>query len=88
MITPTHVVCGFVATTGYRVTKKQAACFMFCDLEHYVEWKAVFRGSWMVRLAQTDFFNKSPVGSLLGRANGPRHCSTETIFMQSKGIAV
>lgn len=74
----------FVATTGYRVTKKQAACFMFCDLEHYVEWKAVFEAAGWYVWPKPIFWNKSPVGSLLGRANGPRHVY-ETILYAIKG---
>ena len=42
------------------------------------------RSGRLVRLAQAALLNKSPVGSLLGRANGPRHVY-ETILYAIKG---
>ena len=74
----------FVATAGYKAAKQQAACFMFCDLEHYAEWKTVFEAAGWYVWSKPLFWNKSPVGSLLGRANGPRHVY-ETILYAIKG---
>lgn len=73
-----------VANAGYRVTKASAACYMFCDIRFFYQWKLEFeRAGWYVWPVPI-FWDKSPTGSLLGQANGPRHVY-ETILYAIKG---
>lgn len=73
-----------VATEGYRTTKASAACYMFCDLRFFQQWAQVFRDAGWYVWPNPIIWNKSPTGSLLGEANGPRHVY-ETILYAIKG---
>lgn len=73
-----------LAREGFRVTKNNAALYMFCDIKFWPGWVIYFREAgwyvWPVPL----IWNKGNVGSLLGAANGPRHCY-EAILYATKG---
>jgi DNA modification methylase len=73
-----------LAREGFRVTKTNAALYMFCDIKLWSSWCDIFRAVgwyvWPVPL----IWNKGNVGSLLGAANGPRHCY-EAVLYATKG---
>lgn len=73
-----------LAQEGYRITTASAALYMFCDIFHFPTWQRLFQTQgwyvWPVPL----IWDKSPTGSLLGNANGPRHCY-EAILYAIKG---
>lgn len=73
-----------VAEEGYRVTKASAACYMFCDLRFFAAWKRTFESAGWYVWPNPIFWDKTPTGSLLGTANGPRHVY-ETILYAIKG---
>lgn len=73
-----------VADTGFRITKASAVCYMFCDLRFFNSWANIFKGYGWYVWPNPIIWNKSPTGSLLGNANGPRHCY-EAVLMAIKG---
>lgn len=73
-----------VATEGFRVTTASAVCYMFCDVRFFTDWQQIFEQAGWYVWPNPIIWNKTPVGSLLGKANGPRHCY-ETILMAIKG---
>lgn len=73
-----------VATEGFRITRASAACFMFCDLRFFPQWSKVFEEAGWYVWPNPLIWNKSPTGSLLGEANGPRHVY-ETVLYAIKG---
>lgn len=74
----------FVAQEGMRVTKASAHAYMFCELEHFQKWQAIFQAHGWYVWPKPVIWNKSPTGSLLGAANGPRHVY-EAILYAIKG---
>ena len=74
----------FVAREGMRVTKASACAYMFCELEHFQKWEAIFQAHGWYVWPKPIIWNKSPTGSLLGAANGPRHVY-EAILYAIKG---
>lgn len=74
----------FVAQEGMRITKASACVYMFCELEHFQKWEAVFQAHGWYVWPKPIIWNKSPTGSLLGAANGPRHVY-EAILYAIKG---
>ena len=79
-----HDCVKLVAVEGFRVTTASAVCYMFCDIRFFPTWRSEFEmAGWRV-WTQPIIWDKSPSGSLLGAANGPRHCY-EAILMAIKG---
>lgn len=71
-----------VAQIGYRITKPNAHCFMFCDIKMWNQWAPLFsQAGWYVWPVPI-IWNKLGTGSLLGAANGPRHCYEAILFAQ------
>lgn len=73
-----------VAEEGMRLTRASAACYMFCDLRFFPRWRTIFEAHGWYVWPNPIIWNKSPTGSLLGEANGPRHVY-ETILYAIKG---
>ena len=73
-----------LAISGFQRLKASGACYMFCDIKFFKDWAEIFeREGWYVWPVPI-IWDKSPTGSLLGAANGPRHVY-ETILYAIKG---
>jgi site-specific DNA-methyltransferase (adenine-specific) len=73
-----------LAQEGARVGKASCVCYMFCDLRLWPTWAKLFEAAdWYVWPFPV-IWNKAPTGSLLGSANGPRHCY-EAILIAIRG---
>lgn len=75
---------GLLAEEGMRATKASAVCYMFCDVRLWPQWSRVFESSGWYVWPFPVIWNKAPTGSLVGQANGPRHCY-EAVLIAIKG---
>lgn len=73
-----------IAREGFRITKPQAHCYMFCRIDLWPVWCAIFKSHgwyvWPVPL----IWAKPNAGNLMGEANGPRH-SYDAVLYAIKG---
>lgn len=73
-----------LASEGARVSKATSVCYMFCDIRLWAVWRDIFIDEGWYGWPQPIIWDKSPTGSLLGAANGPRHVY-ECILMAIRG---
>ena len=73
-----------IAWEGARICKASSVCYMFCDIRMWSRWGTYFEPAGWYVWPNPIIWNKAPVGSLLGSANGPRH-TYECILMAIKG---
>lgn len=71
-----------LAYEGMRVTREHAHLYMFHDIRFFNKWKTVFESHGWYVWPFPIIWSKNGVGSLLGNANGPRHCYEAILFAQ------
>lgn len=71
-----------LALSGFRICKPDAHVYMFCDIELWPKWRKIFTERGWYVWPKPLIWSKSNAGSLLGTANGPRHCYEAILFAQ------
>lgn len=62
--------------------KPDSHIWMFCDARHFNQWADAFTVAGWYVWPHPIIWSKGGVGSLLGHANGPRHCYESILFAQ------